>query len=1050
MDFLEFKTGADEYRPLALWSLNHELKEEELSLQISEMARQGMQGFIMHPRSGLLTPYMSERWLCLLEHAVKEAERNGINAWLYDEDPYPSGIAGGRVIADHPEYKAQILGVSKGRLNGPGMYSMDIPLRKIVLAVGVRMENGRIIETKDLGKYLGILRTQWQESRSYHSYYPTTDSKAMPQYRSDTEKPFYRLEWEAPEGEWNILVFHVSQCGKFWLFDSFTDLLNPDAVDYFIQTTYIPYERRFGKYFGNVIPGIFIDEPKFVSSPYPWTGRLPKEFSVRKGYGIEEALIALELDTEVSAERRKDFWEVVGELFNEAYAKQISKWCKKNGLKLIGHNSPEEEPGDQVTITGDLMHFLKYMDIPGTDLITFMIGDRKHPIVNLGPKLASSVSCQWRDGKAMCEAFGVMEWKLNLADMAWIANWLFSLGVNLVSPHTFIYSIDGYRKRDAAPSEFYQAPYWEYLKTWSDYLASLGYMLGDTEPCVHTALVYPFDSFMSLQTIHGSKCNELRDKFVYLFDALLRNHIQFELVDISDLLGADIVNGCLKVGKRSYKRVIIPPIVYLSKGLQKIIGRMMAAGIYTALHLDQDEVYIEGQGKSMKLQDAVVFNEVSERYSITGNAQVGYQCEGLMEIIHFCSDNLKLYGVGAGDVFLKHSLKDGKHVYFLCNTSDQRVDLQFSLGFDREMELEEWNIRNTSRNFLKNNDACSLPGVVLHPRSATFVIASEIEENHILQNKNRNDNSKLHKVTYEKVLEPIWKIMPGKRNLLILNRWVLEKGEISNPADIDFRRGLTVVQPSPAGKCNIPCYPETLWYKAIFNLSGTPEHIGLVMEKSAIRGEYEIFCNGLPCKQKISVREYDCNNIEFPLTTGQLEISKDHFYRKDEIVITVKVKVASPEDGLLEPIRLFGDFLVKLNDGESLGAEIFPATIPQMMSTGSWTHQGYPHFSGTVLYEQNIFVDKNMIGQSCFIYFNIGGDSAEVFVNGYSAGVTAWEPYQVEITDLLKEGSNRIGIKVANTLENLLYGSGKPAGILGTVRVVYSFFKMETTLESHP
>jgi hypothetical protein len=1033
MNFNDFKAGNKDFRPLALWSLNHELTKEELSWQIAEMAAKGLQGFIMHARSGLLTPYLSERWFLMLEHAILEAKRYGLKAWLYDEDPYPSGIAGGKVIADHPEYKAQMLGVKKTQMHGPGRVSLDIPLQKIIMAKAVRVEDGSIAETRDLLGQIGILRTLWQDKKAYHSYYPTTDSKAMPQYRSDTEEPYYHLDWYAPEGEWHILVFYSSPCGKFWLFDSFTDLLNPEAVAYFMQTTYIPYEQRFGQYFGNVIPGIFIDEPKFVSDPYPWTGKLPEEFAARKGYEIGDALIALELDISGSPQKRKDFWEVVGNLFNDAYTRQISQWCQRNGLMLIGHNSPEEEPGDQVVITGDLMHFMKHMDIPGTDLITYMIGDRKHPIVNLGPKLASSVSRQWKEGKALCEAFGVMEWKLDLADMAWIANWLFSLGVNVISPHTFIYSIDGCRKKDAAPSEFYQAPYWAYFKTYSDYLASLGYLLGDAEPCVHTALVYPFDSFMSLQTLHHKDCNELRDRFVYLFDTLLRSHVQFELVDIDDLTGATVENGCLNVGKRSYRQVIIPPVVYISTGLEAVMEKLREQGVFTAAHVNGEPAYVESKGSLMP-QDKIPFMQmVSMAYSITGNPQDGYTCDNLAEILSSCADEMTIFGEDSKDVFLNHSMKDGGHVFFLFNSLEKAADLRFSLRFRCKMKVEKWNTRGQAA-ILVLADADGSWSVSIPPRSAVFIIATE-------------DDSPIERLTEEEcgssavspnevLLASQWEAKPDKRNVLILNRWALEEGGVHDPAVIDFRRGAPVVEPCRAVELNLKGYPTVLWYKAVFNLRGTPGRMGLVLEKSAIQGDFEVFCNGIPCTCNVPVREYDCNNIEYPLSAEQLETCKNHFYKQDEVVIAIRVAANCPQDGLLEPVRLFGDFLVELNSGESLGATLAAATGLQVLQTGSWAHQGYPHYSGTITYEQSVWIPPQAADKRSFLRFGVGSSGAEVFVNGVSAGAVAWEPYELDISSLLNAGSNRIGIQVANTLENLLYGTGKPSGILGQVRII--------------
>ena len=44
----------------------------------------------------------------------------------------------------------------------------------------------------------------------------------------------------------------------------------------------------------------------------------------------------------------------------------------------------------------------------------------------------------------------------------------------------------------------------------------------------------------------------------------------------------------------------------------------------------------------------------------------------------------------------------------------------------------------------------------------------------------------------------------------------------------------------------------------------------------------------------------------------------------------------------------------------------------------------------------------------------------EVFVNGRSAGVVMWPPFEADVTDLLKSGENEIAVKVVSSRKNLL------------------------------
>ncbi|UKI30456.1 MAG: hypothetical protein L6W00_21240 [Lentisphaeria bacterium] len=52
-------------------------------------------GFHMHARTGLATPYLGPEFMARVRDCVREARNSGMLAWLYDEDRWPSGAAGG-------------------------------------------------------------------------------------------------------------------------------------------------------------------------------------------------------------------------------------------------------------------------------------------------------------------------------------------------------------------------------------------------------------------------------------------------------------------------------------------------------------------------------------------------------------------------------------------------------------------------------------------------------------------------------------------------------------------------------------------------------------------------------------------------------------------------------------------------------------------------------------------------------------------------------------------------------------------------------------------
>ncbi|MHB9023009.1 MAG: glycosyl hydrolase [Armatimonadota bacterium] len=100
-----------DYRPAPFWSLNEVLEPEELRRQIRAMHAQGFGGFFMHARVGLKTPYLSPEWFRMIQVCTEEASALGMKAWIYDEDRWPSGFAGGE-IGDVPGLDYAIFGLS--------------------------------------------------------------------------------------------------------------------------------------------------------------------------------------------------------------------------------------------------------------------------------------------------------------------------------------------------------------------------------------------------------------------------------------------------------------------------------------------------------------------------------------------------------------------------------------------------------------------------------------------------------------------------------------------------------------------------------------------------------------------------------------------------------------------------------------------------------------------------------------------------------------------------------------------------------------------------
>lgn len=97
-----------EYKPFPFWSWNNEIEEKELIRQIESMYKSGLGGFIIHARTGLKTEYLGEKWFSCVDACLKKAKSLGMRVWIYDENGWPSGFVGGKLL-ETERYRARFL-----------------------------------------------------------------------------------------------------------------------------------------------------------------------------------------------------------------------------------------------------------------------------------------------------------------------------------------------------------------------------------------------------------------------------------------------------------------------------------------------------------------------------------------------------------------------------------------------------------------------------------------------------------------------------------------------------------------------------------------------------------------------------------------------------------------------------------------------------------------------------------------------------------------------------------------------------------------------------
>ena len=531
------------------WFWNDHLQEDEIRWQIKEMHDQGVKGFFIHPRQGLKQPYLSHAFFQVVDTAIACAEQYGMEVHLYDEYPYPSGVAGGEVILGNPQYYATSLVQDKYDVEG-GDIRLVLPQGKIlsVIAYPLRGQAVDWSSPTDLREYVGMVLTE--------DSYIETGLTAYNQKRYFASNPVPVLETSLPNGNYRIFVSAQQKVDKFKYWDNYVDVLNPDAIREFIRLTHERYKQRYADRFGSTIFSIFVDE----TTPQ-WSDRIPQEFLREYGYDLCPLLPALQDKTHPDHVKVSyDLYNLKYKLFCESFEEPISSWCQENGIAYSG-----EKPGLKLSQ-------IKYMDIPGCDPGHRKAGggmDIIRPDLRKNAKAVASVAHFLGKSGSLCECYHSLGWSGTLQDAKLIGEGLLLLGVNHLVPHGFFYTTHGLKKHDAPPSFFFQMPYWPLFGRLSERIERLNAIFDGTHIDADVFLV---DAHSGLPTM------EQKSLYGDILLICMENHLDFHIVDTEILQAASIQDGQAHLQGVSAKAVIVPPMQVVEQPLQDWLEAFQQAG----------------------------------------------------------------------------------------------------------------------------------------------------------------------------------------------------------------------------------------------------------------------------------------------------------------------------------------------------------------------------------------------------------------------------------------------------------------------------------------
>ena len=399
-----FYSPSQHFGSAPLWVWNTNIDSVEISSMLRQFKSNAFGGVFIHPRAGLITPYLSEKWLDLYKFTVEEAKKIGLDVWIYDENSYPSGFAGGLVPDQMPSSYNQGEMLEYSRAD-------SLPVNANSFYIILKKRNG------GFSNITGKLSMEKNKRGEYIFF------KKIVYYKS----PWY---------------------GGF----SYVDLMTKNVTEKFIELTMLPYEKTIGNEFGNTVRGVFSDEPN-IEVQYPksirWTPDLFSAFKEKWGYDLEPQLVSLVEETGEWKKVRHNYYQTLLQLFIDRWSKPYSAYTSKKNLEWTGHYWEHEWPSPNHG--PDNMAMYAWPQRPGIDML-FNQFDENNVNGQFGNirsvKELSSVANQLNKKRTLSETYGGAGWELSFNDMKRLGDWEFALGINTLNQHLSFMSLAGARKYD--------------------------------------------------------------------------------------------------------------------------------------------------------------------------------------------------------------------------------------------------------------------------------------------------------------------------------------------------------------------------------------------------------------------------------------------------------------------------------------------------------------------------------------------------------------------------------------------------------------------------
>ncbi|MCQ2378489.1 MAG: hypothetical protein MJ016_04655 [Victivallaceae bacterium] len=894
------------FRGAPFWSLNGKLEAPEIRRQIRRMKTMGFGGCFFHSRSGMETPYLSARYFRLLAAAIDEAKKRDIRLWLYDEDRWPSGAAGGLATRD-PRFRVRYLACRT-------MDAPDAGEGATVALFAVRFRaDGALVSSRQI---------------------------------SLREKPF-------PDEVVLRCSLRIGADDPWFNGQSYLDVLDSRAVEKFCSVTHDAYFRACGNEFGKCVPGIFTDEPNFNAIPpgknLPWTPKFPAAFRRKFGYDLRDRLPELffPLADNVFSKARLDYRIFLTELFDRAFAGTVAGRCRRYGLEMTGHLFGEDTLGKQVRNVGGAMRFYEKMTMPGIDLLT------ENALVFNTVKQCVSAARQLGKKRKLTELYGCTGWDFSFAGYRALGEWQYALGINFRCLHHALYTLKGAAKRDYPASISYQSPWFKDFRAVEDPFARLGAALAPGGEVRDLLVIQNLESVFG-RTVDASEPPE-NDRLAALTDRLLALHLDFDFGDEKILAETGKIAGNIfRIGRADYRAVLVPETLTLRRTTLRALKKFAASG-GGVFYLGQAPEYLDGEKSETPGKEFSAFRKIDD-------ATLDDALSPLVRHIRIADKNSTEI---APALYL---LKQGRgfETLFICNTSvaDRTHPFDVPRVADRKLAFPDgvvrWKIPASYKIYRLDPDSGKRYAVSVQRQGENAVFPcplAALESALFLATENSVDALSLpeKKCTGRRIPLPDtpMRVFLDEPNVLVLDRPRCTADAIPVPGktflQIDAAlRTMLGATPRENDAVQPWCRPKRTAAKSVgiellFDIECRRVPGGTCFLALEDPGLYRITFNGFPLP---------CADAGFWCDRAIRKIAiAPEFFRPGKNELRLKRRYDASQPGL-ESIFLLGDFSVF---GDALDEPV------RELRFGDWTKQGLPYYAGNVAYRIKLPSDAKRI-----------------------------------------------------------------------------------------